>query len=91
MKHLNKKDILLLTNKLIKNLPDPRNSKEHYQSIIQPVKQSEIITYQRKTFDIVDITSVITEHPKTSHKDIKLHIKTIRHLNPILVGRFDDR
>ena len=35
------------------------------------VKQSEIITYQPKTFqnsNIVDGRSVITEHPRTSHK-----------------------
>ena len=32
------------------------------------VKQSEIITDQRKTFDTVDIKSIITEHPKSSHK-----------------------
>ena len=32
------------------------------------VKQSEIITYQPNTFDIVDKKSVTTEHPKTSHK-----------------------
>ena len=32
------------------------------------VKQSDIITYQRKTFDTVDIKSIITEHPKSSHK-----------------------
>ena len=35
------------------------------------IKQSEIITYQPKTFEkpnIVDIKSVITEHRKTSHK-----------------------
>ena len=35
------------------------------------VKQSEIITYQPKTFEspnIVHIKLVITEHPKTSHK-----------------------
>ena len=34
MKRLNKKDLLLLTNKLIKKIPDPRNAKEHYQSFI---------------------------------------------------------
>ena len=35
------------------------------------VKQSEMITYQPKTFEnpnIVDIKSVIAEHPKTSYK-----------------------
>ena len=35
------------------------------------VKQSEIITYQPKTFEnpsTVDIKSVIIEHPKSSHK-----------------------
>ena len=34
-------------------------------------KKGEIITYQPKTFEkssINDIKSVITEHPKTSHK-----------------------
>ena len=71
-----KKDLLLLASKLIEKIPDSRNAKEHYQSFIRKkntksVKQSEIITYQRKTFErpnIVDIKSVITKHPKTSHK-----------------------
>ena len=66
----------MLENKLIEKIPDPRNAKEHYQSFIskkdtKSVKQSKIITYQPKTFEnpnIVDIKSVITEHPKTSHK-----------------------
>ena len=57
-------------------MPDPCNAKEHYQSFFKkknrkPVKQSEIITYQPKTFEnpnIVYIKSVITEHPKTSQK-----------------------
>ena len=69
-------DLLFLASKLIKNISDPRNAKEHYQSLIitknqKSVKQSEIITYQPKTFqnpNIVDIKSVITEHAKTSHK-----------------------
>ena len=30
MKVLNKKDLLLLANKLIKNIPDPCNAKGHY-------------------------------------------------------------
>ena len=76
MKRLNKKDLLLLANKLKKNVLDPRNAKEHYQSFIikenrKSVKQSEIITYQPKSFrnsNIVDIKSVIRKHPKTSHK-----------------------
>ena len=54
MKHLTKKDLLLLPNILIKNIPDPLNTKEHYQSFTikknrKSVKQSEIITYQPKT------------------------------------------
>ena len=77
MKHLRKKkDMLLLANKLIEKIPDPCSAKEHYQSFISKknansVKQSEIITYQPKTLEnpnIVDVKSVITEHPKTSHK-----------------------
>ena len=55
-----KKDLLLLANKLIiHSFIRKKNTKS--------VKQSEIITYQPKTFDTVDIKSVITEHPKTSH------------------------
>ena len=69
-----KKDLLFLANKLIEKIPNPRNAKEHYQSFIRKknaksVKQSEIITYQPKTFEntnIVDIKSVITKHPKTT-------------------------
>ena len=73
MKRLKRKDLLLLANKLIEQILDPRDAKEHYQSFIRKknrklVKQSEIITYQPKVFDTVYIKSVITEHPKTSHK-----------------------
>ena len=61
-------------------MPDPRNAKEHYQSFIRKkklVKRLKMITYQPKPFEkpnIVDIKSIITEHPKTSHK----FSKTIR-------------
>ena len=56
---------LWLANKLIEKIPDAHNVKEHYQSIIRKknrksVKQSEIITYQPKTFEnqnVVDIQS----------------------------------
>ena len=66
----------MLANKLIEKILDPRSAKQHYQSFIRrknrkSVKQSKIITYQPKTFEkpnSVDIKSVITEHPKTSHK-----------------------
>ena len=62
--------------KQIEKIPDPCNAKEHYQSFIKKkkrksLKQSEIVTYQPKTFknpNIVHIKSVITKHPKTSHK-----------------------
>ena len=48
MKHLKKKDLLLLPNNLIEKIPDPRNAKEHYQSLIRKKKtNSEITTYQR--------------------------------------------
>ena len=73
MKRLDRKYLLLLTNKLIEKVPDLRNDKEHYESFLRKknrksVKQSEIITYQPEAFDTLDIKSVITEHPKTSHK-----------------------
>ena len=68
--------MLLLANELIEKIADPCNAKEHYQSFIRKkntksVKLSEIIIFQPKNFEnpnIVDIKSVITEHPKTSHK-----------------------
>ena len=31
MKRLKRKDLLLLTNKLIEKVPDHRNAKEHYE------------------------------------------------------------
>ena len=73
MKRLKRKDLLLLANKLLEKLPDPSNYKEHYESFLgkksrKSLKQSEIITYQPKTFYTVDIKSDITEHPKSSQK-----------------------
>ena len=63
---------MLLANKLIEKIPDPRDSKEHYQSFMRKkntksVKQSKIIIYQTKTLEnlnIADIKSIITENPK---------------------------
>ena len=73
MKHLKRKELLLLANKLMQKVPDFRNAKDHYNSFLRKknkksVKQSEIITYQPKNFDTVDIKSVTTEHPKYSLK-----------------------
>ena len=73
LKRLKKERLLSLANKLLKNVPDPCNAKEHYESFLsknnkKSVKQSEIITYQSKSFDTVDIKSDITAHPETSHK-----------------------
>ena len=49
-KHLKRKDLFLLANKLIENVPDPRNAKEHYESFLRKknrksIKKSEKITY----------------------------------------------
>ena len=76
---MKKKDLLFLPNKFIGKISYRRNAKEHYQSFIRTknrksVKQSRIITYQPKNFEnpnIIDIKSVITEHPKTSYKLFK--------------------
>ena len=76
MKLFKKERLLLLANKLIKNIPDLRNAKKHYESFLRKknrksVKQLEIISYQQKTFrnpNLADIKSDIIEHPKTSHK-----------------------
>ena len=67
---------MLFANKLIQKVPDLCNDKQHYESFLwkknsKSVKNSETITYQPKIFqnpNIVDLKSVITEHPKTAHK-----------------------
>ena len=67
MKCLNKNNLLMFTNKLIKNIPDPCSAKGHCESFImkesrKSVKLSEIITYQPRTFqnqDIVDVKLII--------------------------------
>ena len=73
MKRLKKKNLLLLSNKLVEKLTDSQNAKEQYQSFlrkknIKSVKQSKIITYQPKNPNIFDINSVIIEHSKNLHK-----------------------
>ena len=55
MKRLKRKDLLLISNKLIETISDPCNAKQHYESFLRKknrksVKQSEIITCQLKPF-----------------------------------------
>ena len=55
-KTLEKKNTYFLANKLIEKIPDLHNAKELHQSFIREkkgksLKQSEIITYQPKTFE----------------------------------------
>ena len=73
MKCLKRKDLLLLVQKLLEKVPDPCIAKEQYESFLRQknrtsVKQSEVNSEKPKTFDTVDIKSVITEHPKTLYK-----------------------
>ena len=42
MKHLQRKDLLLLTNKLIEEEPDPRNTKEHYVSLLKKKNRKSV-------------------------------------------------
>ena len=73
LKSLKKERLFSFANKLIKYVADFRNAKEHYESFLRKkkrrsVKQSEVIKYQPKIFDTVDIRSDITEHRKISRK-----------------------
>ena len=48
-----KKDLLLLANKLIEKVPDPRNAKQYFESVLRKkkrksVKQSEILLINQK-------------------------------------------
>ena len=52
MKYLKEKYLLLLANKLLEKITNPRNAKEHYQSFIRNKNTN----------------SIITEYPKTSYK-----------------------
>ena len=53
----------------MEEIPDPLNAKEHYQSTIRKKNSKSVeITETFKNPNIVDIKSVITEHPETSHK-----------------------
>ena len=87
MKRLKRKYLLLLASKLIEKIPDSRNTKEYCRLFRRKknrksVKQSEIITYQPKTFEnpnIVDIKSIIKEHAKTLNK----LSKTIRRVEKV--------
>ena len=71
-----KKRLVVACHQINKKPPNLHNSKEQYQSFMRKkntksVKQSEIITYQPKTFEnpnIVDTKSLIKEAPKISHK-----------------------
>ena len=65
-----------LQKKLIEKIPGPCNAEESFlrKKNRKSLKQSEIITYQPKTFknpNIVDIKSVVTEYPEPSHKLLK--------------------
>ena len=60
VKHLKKKDILLLVNKLLEKVTDPQK-----QKISKTIRNNYLST---KNPNIVTYKSVITEHPKTSHK-----------------------
>ena len=83
-KYNKKKDLLLLANKLIEKIADPSNAKEYYNSYLKRnntklAKRSKIITQQLKALEnpnIIDIKSVIIEHPKTSHKLSKTTMHT---------------
>ena len=41
-KRLKKKDLLLLTNKLIEKVPDPGSAKEHYKSFLRKKNRKSV-------------------------------------------------
>ena len=69
------KRFTIFCNQINKNMPDPTNPKEYYQSYLKRkdakvLKRSKTITQQPKTLEIpniVDIKSVLIEHPKTGN------------------------
>ena len=79
VKHQKKKVLLFLASKLIKQIPDASNSKEHYQLFLKnknkkSVKLSKVITQQPKLLknsNIVGRKLVAIDHPKSSNKLFK--------------------
>ena len=68
---MKRKDLLLLANKLKEKVPDPHNAKQHYQLFVRRKSRKSVKPSKIKTFEnpnLVDIKSIITEHPKASHK-----------------------
>ena len=72
-----KKILLSLANIFIKNVPDPCNAKENYESFLRKknrksVKQWEIITYKPKAFYTVNINSkTLYKFPNTIRRNKK--------------------
>ena len=66
IKCLKRKYLLLFTNQLIKKILDPRNAKKHFQSFIRKKKRKSVKKIKNNYY--VDIKSVLTVHPQTSHK-----------------------
>ena len=67
VKRLKRKDLLLLANKLKEKVPDPHNAKQHYQLFVRRKSRKSVKPSKIKTFEnpnLVDIKSIITEHPK---------------------------
>ena len=67
MKLLKRKYLLLLANKFIEKLPDPRNAKKHYQLFLRKnnrksIKQLKIITFQPKTFEKPNIDDIKSQN-----------------------------
>ena len=67
IKCLKRKYLLLFTNKLIEKILDPRNAKQHCQSFIRKKKRKSVKKKIKNNY-YVDIKSVLTVHPQTSHK-----------------------
>ena len=47
MKRLERKDLLLLANKLIEKVPDTRNAKEHYESFLRKKNRKSSVNHQK--------------------------------------------
>ena len=63
----------MFATKLTEKISDPRNGKEHYQSLLRKkntksVKQSKVINYFFENPNISDMKLFFTEHPRTLNK-----------------------
>ena len=68
VKRLYQKDLLQLANKLQKNVTNPRNAKEHYQSFITKKNKKSVRQSEINTFFLSATTPALPHYPEITDR-----------------------